>query len=373
MKVKSLLLTVIVLAALAAALVWLRSNRGADNSAQDPRVGKPVVDTQSLQELAALTLSSGTQTVHLDKDDKGVWRVRESDAQPADFSRLARLATQLTEARVIRMVTESDQRMERLGLGQSRLSLTGIGSQSILDLNIGKAAADGGVYVRFGDAGPAYQLSTSIYVEAAAANWVDKTVIDLKPEDVASIAIPDDENGAILKFQREKPGGDWSCAQAPAGKEVNAERLERWLSTLGSLAFMHTAALDSDEVKEAAPYLQKFQITTFDGRAYTITAGQKPEQTLPPEPAPEPPATAAAEDDASPGAAQPPPQPRKIPAGPLVVEYALPAQETGWAAAVGNTAFVVANYYWSQKPKTADLFKDQPAAQPPVPPPPAPE
>jgi hypothetical protein len=325
MKIKYILTAAAVLGALAAALVWTRSGNAGNTAPGDERTGKAPVEPAALQPVDAVVLTSASGTVHLDKDAQGVWRVRESDGQPVDFSRLARLAGQVTDATVLRKVTESPGRIGRLELGTSRVTFSA-GGGPVLDLVLGKAL-DGGTAFRFGDSGPAYLLDTSLFLDTGAANWVDKTVLDLQAEDVASVELPGDDPAAPLRFTRASATAGWTSDQAPAGSAVDGERLNRWLATLGSLRFTRTVPLDGTEFTDAQPHLQRCVLTTFDGGTCTLSIGRKPEQ-------------------------------EEIPAGPVIVQYTLPGGP--WADNAAAIAFVVPDYSFTQKPAPADLFMPAP-------------
>src|SRR5471030_602725 len=103
MKLKPLVLGVALLALLSAVAFWV--NRPPAAPAADPRVGQPLADPAAIARAARLRLTDGGKTVILVRQPDGTWRVPDYFGLTADFSKLSSFVSDLTAAKVQRLVT----------------------------------------------------------------------------------------------------------------------------------------------------------------------------------------------------------------------------------------------------------------------------
>ena len=87
MKIKSIVLTIAVLAALSAVAYF--TTRPTPPPVADARVGQPLVDRTVVEQAAKLRLTDQGKTVTLVRQPDASWKVATSHDFPADFSKLA--------------------------------------------------------------------------------------------------------------------------------------------------------------------------------------------------------------------------------------------------------------------------------------------
>ena len=75
MKVKTLIVSVLVLAALSAVVFYAR--RPGPPASQDTRIGQPMIDRSIVEKAAKLRVSDGGKTITLARQSDGTWLFTE--------------------------------------------------------------------------------------------------------------------------------------------------------------------------------------------------------------------------------------------------------------------------------------------------------
>jgi hypothetical protein len=362
MKLKTLILTVAVLAVLSAIAYW--TNRPPAAAAADPRVGQPLADAAALSRATEVRLTDQGKTVRLVRQADGSWRDASYFDLPADFSKLSGLTGDLAAAKLQRLVTANPERIARLDFNGTRIEFLDPAGQPLWAVNLGRNPDSGGRFVRFGDEAKAYLADFNSPVDADAKGWADATLLALKPDEVRRIEIPFDAGGPVI-VSRTKAADPWTSDRTPAGKTLKADTVASVATTLGSLRFSDTSDPADPLVAAARGHLRPFVLTTFDGKTYTVALGRQPEKKKP-QPAGPPPAPA-------PGAATPPAPADTIPAGPVYAFVTSSDPQAPINRAMAKRAFQIDDYSFTNLPqKPDDLFEGGPAAPTPAanPPPP---
>ncbi len=352
MKLKSLVLVVVVLAALSGVAFWL--NRPPPPPPSDPRVGQPLVETGLIDKAARLRLTDQGKTVELSRGANGSWQDDSYFGLPADFSKLSSFINDLTGAKVDRLVTSNPDRIGRLEFTGTRLALLDAAGKDMWAVNLGKNAEQGGRFVRFGDENKAYLASLNAWLDTDPKGWANATLLDLKADDIASIEVPLDD-AAATTLSRAKKDDPWKAAPLPTGKQLRSDKVAGILSSLGSLRFS-----DSSDPKEAAigaarHHLKTYRLTTFAGKTYTVELGRKPEEKKLKPLAQSPKVDLSFKPGQKPAADAKPPAPEyeTIPAGPVYV-WVSPLPSPSF----GSRAFQVDEYTYTSLPQKAeDLFE----------------
>jgi hypothetical protein len=374
MKLKTLVILVAVLAVLSGIAYW--SNRPSAPAAADPRVGQPLADAAAIAGATQLRLTDQGKTVSLAKQPDGSWRVSSYYDLPADFSKLSSLTSDLTTAKIQRLVTTSPDRIARLEFKDTKIEFLDAAGHSLWSVILGKTPDSGGRFVRFGDEAKAYLTDLNSQIDVEGKDWANAALLALKPDDIAKVEIPFDSGGPIT-ISRAKPGATWAADPAPAGKTVKADTINSLLTSLGALRFSDTSDPADPQVAIARQHPRTFTLTTFDGKRYVIALGRKPEEKKPKPPAP--PASAPAPTPAtsangpaatsspatsadasatppSPDAAAAPPA-DTIPAGPVYVSVSSSDAKDPVNALMGKRAYQLDDYVFTSLPqKPDDLF-----------------
>ncbi len=276
MRLKTLIVAIAVLAALSAVTFFVR--RPAPAAVADARVGQGLVDQATLEKAAKLRLGDQGKIVTLTRQTDGTWRVTNYYDLPADFTKLSGFVGNLTDAKLQRLVTTNTGKIGRLEFKDTKIELLDSAEKPLWSATLGKnAETGGGRYVQFGDEAKAYLTNLSAYLDAEPKNWANAEILSVKPEEIAKIELPFAEGGPVT-FSRAKKDDAWTSDKTPADQRVNAGKLATVLSSVGSIRFSDTTALDDANFAAAKANQRVFKLTTFDNKTVTVALGRKPEE-----------------------------------------------------------------------------------------------
>jgi hypothetical protein len=379
MKIKTLIVTVLVLAVLSLGVYFL--SRPEAPKVADSRITQPLVDRALIEKAAKLKLSEAGKTVELTRQADGTWRVPSYYDMPADFNKLSGFVGNLTDAKIERLVTSNAERIARLEFKDTKIELLDAAGKALLTLVLGKNPETGsGRFVRFGDEQKAYLATLSAWLDTDAKNWANAELINLKPDDIAKVEIPFAEGGPVV-VSRAKKEDPWTAEKAPAGQKVKADKVASVLTSVGAIRFSDTNPLDDPNVAAAKANLRTFKLTTFDNKTVTVAMGRKPEEKKlkPPSASADGKSGPAAlgnlgdlakKDEAKPGEAKKDDKPlapefETIPAGPVFVFITHSDAAAPVNALMQKRAFQVSEYTFTGLPQKADeLFEPAPAPAP---------
>ncbi|MBC7367670.1 MAG: DUF4340 domain-containing protein [Undibacterium sp.] len=390
MKLKSLLLIVAALAALSVVVFIIR--RPASPASTDARQSRPLLDAATADRVAEIRLTEAGKSVILTRDAAGTWHVPAYYDFTADFSKIARFISELTDAKITRLVTTSPDRIARLEFKDTPITLLDSGAKQLWTATLGKSAeTGGGRFLRFGAESKAYLTSLNTYLDLDPKNWANPELLALKPDDITKIEIPFSPaaasagDPASITFTRAKKEDPWTTTSTPAGQKLKPEALTPTLTALTSLRFSETTDLTDANAIAAKANERLFKLETFDGKVIKIALGRKPEEKKIKPPVADAKnglaALGTATDLAKQAAEGKPADPTKpivpefetIPAGPVFVNI---SHSEGAAAPVNvlmqKRAFQIADYTFTSLPqKASDLFEPAairpPAGRAPVP------
>jgi hypothetical protein len=364
MKIRSLVVAVVLLAVLS--VVAYLGNRPVAAPAADPRVGKPLLDPETLGRAAGLSVSDQGKRVDLVRNADGTWRVPSYFDFPADIEKIAHLVQDLNESKVDRFVTSSPDRIARLDFKDSFIALTDASGKEIWNLGFGKTPDSGnGRFVRFGKEPVAYFSGLHVWLDTDAKGWADARLVTVKPDDVASVEIPID-GGPSVSAGRPKKDAPWT-ATSPGGRKLLPDKVASLLTTLTSLHFTDTVDTKDPVAAEAAKFMRTFRLTTFDGKTLTIALGRKPEDKKPKAAAaPEKPDAAAAKPADGAEAPKPAaPEMETVPAGPVFASVSSSDPHAAVNDLMKKRAFQVDEYTFTGLPQKADeLFEAEKTKSP---------
>jgi hypothetical protein len=385
MKLRTLLVSIVVLAALSGAVWFL--NRPEPPPVADKRVGSPLIDRATVEKAAKLRVSDQGKTIVVARQSDGTWRNTSYFDLPADFSKITGLIGNLTDAKIDRLVTSSKERIDRLEFKDTKIELLDASDKEVWAVILGKnPEAGGGRFIRFGSEQKAFVASLNAWLDTEPKNWANSELLNLKADDIAKLEIPFAEGGPIT-ISRAKKDDAWTADKTPDGQKVKADKISSTISSLSNIRFSDTNELSDEKFAAAKDNARAFKLTTFDGKTYSVTLGRKPEEKKLKPPAPTTdgktgPASlgsitdlAKKEGDAKPGEEKKPddkpagPEFETIPAGPV---FAIIGSSD--AAAPINTimtkrAYQISDYTFTGLPQKADeIFEAAPPPAPAAPP-----
>jgi hypothetical protein len=357
MKLRSLVITVVLLAVLSVAAYL--GNRPEPAPPADPRVGKPLLDPDTVSRASDIVVSDQGKLVEVTKGADGTWRVPSYYGLPADMEKISRLMQDLNESKVDRFVTSTPDRLSHLDFKDSGIVLKDSSGKEIWNLVFGKTPDSGnGRFIRFGSEPVAFFSGLHVWLDTDAKGWADARLVTLKPDDVTKIEIPLAGGDPVIA-SRAKKDAAWTAA-APAGQKLSADKVASLLTTLTSLRFTDTVGSKDPAAAEAAGYMRTFKLATFDGKTLTISLGRKPEQKkakAPAAPATGEPVKAKPADGATAA-----PETETIPAGPVFATVSSSDAHSPINDIMTRRAFEVDDYTFTGLPqKPEDLFEAEKA------------
>ncbi len=377
MKIKTLIVSILVLAALSLGAYFAR--RPAAPVVADARVNQPLVDRAVIEKAMKLKIADAGKTVELTRQPDGTWRVPSYYDMAADFNKLSGFVGNLTDAKLQRLVTTNAERIARLEFKDTKIELLDAAGKSLQTLTLGKnAETGGGRYVRFGDEPKAFLTNLSAWLDTEAKNWANAELINLKADDIAKIEIPFAEGGPVI-VSRAKKEDPWVAANTPAGQKVKSDKIASLLGSLGVVRFSDTSALDDANVTAAKANLRTFKVETFDKKVVTIALGRKPEEKKMKPPTEGKTGAAALgnimdlakkEGEAKPGEEKKDDKPlapefETIPAGPVFAIISHSEASAPVNALMAKRAFQISDYTFTGLPQKADeLFEPAPPPAP---------
>jgi hypothetical protein len=373
MKLKTLVVSIVILAVLSA--VAYLGNRPSAPAATDSRIDKTLVDSSAIEKAAKLRLSDQGKTVVLARQADGSWRDESYYDMPVDFSKLSTFVSDLSAAKIQRLVTTSPERLARLEFKDTKIELLDSSDHPLFTLFLGKNADTGGRFVRYEEEPKAYLASLNAWLDSDPKNWADAQLLNVKADEVAKVDVPFDQSPAVT-VSRPKKDGAWTAASTPAGQQVKADKVSSLLTSLGTIRFSDTTDSGDAQAAIAKQHLRVFKLTTFDGKTYSIALGRKPEEKKlkPVEKKPEPPASGAQPAaGAKPAAAEKLAVPEKpaepeydtVPAGPVYTWITSSDAKAGVNALMQKRSFQVDDYTFTGLPQKPDeLFEPAPPPMP---------
>lgn len=359
MKLSRLAIPVVALGALAGVLLLSRKPSAKDAAASDARVGAGLIDSSLLGAATSLRLSGeNNQVATLRKSADNTWVVEEFHNLPIDFEKLTRLTRDLEKAKVSRFVTANPDRVKRLELDKTSLTVTAEGKPE-WKLAIGKNADGGGRFVRFGSDANVYQTDFDAWLDTTARGWAAQELTKFQAGDVRSLelAFPD---GRKAGFSRDAKDAAFKPADGtlPEGATLKADAINTLLGSLGSLRFSEVAANTDEPVTVAREKAVEYTVGLFNGTKLSVKVGRKP---APPAKPAETPAPAADGKPAEAKPAEPAPQP-----GPVYAFVKSSDEKAPINAMMAARAFSIGDWIFNQLPTGPEHFYDKPAAPAPA-------
>jgi len=277
MKIKTLVLIVVALAAISFAVFFM--NRPQPPASQDPRVGKTIIDAKDLESAAKLTLSDQGKSVTIAKNASGNWTVPAYHDFPADFQKLSNFIGELSSAKIEQFVTGRPEKLARLEFKDTKIRLADGADKTLLDVTLGKNAEAGGKFLRYGDEPKGYRTGLNAWLDAEPKNWADTNLVSLKADDVArvEVAFPEGDSVVVSRAKKEDP---FSAEKAPEGQQLAASKITSLISSAGTLRFSETNEVNDPNAVAAKANARTVKFTTFDGKTISVTLGRKPEQKI---------------------------------------------------------------------------------------------
>ena len=274
MKLKTLLIVIAVLAALAAGAYYLNRPAPVAPVPEADAARRPVLDPSvaARAEKILLTTDDG-KSLTLVRASDGAWKVPAYFDFPADFSKISSFIDRLSAAHIDRFITNNPARIAHLEFAGAQVQLFAAAGPAIWSMDLGKNNDTGtGRYVRFGGSPDAFLTDLHLWLDAGAKGWAVTQLTDVPANTVAQLDLPF-ANGSVRKIVRASPTAPWHYADPAEKHELDAAAIDSIVTVLGSLHYGETTALTDPAYLAAKPLLKTYNLTTFAGATVSIALG----------------------------------------------------------------------------------------------------
>ena len=274
MKLKSLLIAILALAALATGAYYLNRPTPAAPVPEADTARRPVLDPSvaARAEKIILTTDDG-KSLTLVRSAEGAWKVPAYYDYPADFSKISSFIDRLSAAHIDRFITHDPARIAHLEFAGAKVELLAATGPAIWSMDLGKNNDTGtGRYVRFGGSPDAFLTDLHLWLDAGAKGWAVTQLTDVPANTVAQLDLPF-ANGAVRKIVRTSPTAPWHYADPAQKHELDTAAIDSIVGVLGSLHYGETTALNDPAYLAAKPLLRTYTLTTFAGATVSIALG----------------------------------------------------------------------------------------------------
>jgi hypothetical protein len=348
MKIKSLSIFVFVLAVLSA-ITWF-INRPAPPPGLDSRTGQALITRDTLAAARSITLKDGGDEVTLTASENGGnWLVSDYYDFPVDFTKLSSLADNLRNAKVVRLVTRSPERMQRLDFGTSAITIDTGWAIPVFNLDVGKTSDNGGRFVRFEEEEKAYLADLSLYLDATPKNWAQSQLLKFQTVDVARLTVGFTDLEDALTIARSDAAATWEVESGQENGGVKSSDVTTLVNRFTSLRYTDTDDVGSEEATSARDHARSLSIELFDGTVYNVDLGRRPA----------PPAEEGPPEDP---AAESPPEPKP---GPVYVFIKSNRGDAPINELMNKRSFKISEYTFTSLPTDAQaLLEPVPEPEP---------
>jgi hypothetical protein len=218
-----------------------------------------------------------TPTLEAKRADNG-WVITDRHNYPADESKLRKLITSLTEAKVLEEKTSNPESYKTLGVedigaagaGGVQLELDGL--KQPIKLIVGKQAQGAqSQYVRRAGEPKSWLINKSIDTSSSADQWLRKDIIDVSADRIQSAEVTVGTGKPYSAAKKTRADADFTVEGLPKGKTLSSPSAADSFATA-------LAGLTLSDVKPASevtdPPSARATIKTFDGLV-TEAAGWK--------------------------------------------------------------------------------------------------
>jgi len=241
--VKRSFLYLAVLTSLALLALWVYTLK-------DDSPDKPVADVLLLPGISGqinavdrveIVTAGNNVVATLLKNETG-WQIEQMGGYRADWPGLQTLLAALAQARVVEAKTDKPEYYSRLGVEDIAAADAGgvLVKLSVDDQTTGvlighQAQSRPGQYVRLQNSAASALVDRRLVVATGLSDWVDATIVDINPAEVAEVEIihPTGERVLVMKISADQT--DFDLAGLPAGREIKSS----WaVNSLGSVFSM---------------------------------------------------------------------------------------------------------------------------------------
>ncbi len=296
-----LLIFLLVIVGLAGLMIY--NKRNDYSGAGNPALGKKLLADFPVNDVARLSIQSGTNHLTLAKKD-GLWRVHERNDYPANYSQISEFLLKLRDLKIGQSEKVGPSQLARFGLtiGEGTNAATQVefkdqNDKAMQSLLLGKkhmrksnrpspfgddmegGGWPDGRYVKTGANGDVVLISDALAnIEPKPDQWLNKDFF--KVEKVRSIAVAFPAATNSWKVSRETETGEWKLADAKPEEKLDSGKTSSLSNPLSSPSFTD---VDTTSKPEQLGMDKPTVVTldTFDNFNYVLKVGTKTNDNYP--------------------------------------------------------------------------------------------
>src|SRR6266581_2794327 len=299
MNRKQLITLLVLVVLIGGACLMLLRNQNKSWEGANPALGKKLLGEFPVNDVGHIVIKQGTNELNLAKKD--VWRVRERNNYPADYSEVSGFLAKLQDLKIVQA--------EKIGPSQlSRLSLTpgpGTNAAVVVDFkdqsdktikslllgkkhmrksdrpspmgDMGEQGWPDGRYVKLANTENVSLVSEPFdRIEPKPEQWLNKDFFKVEKARSIAVSFPNATNS--WKLTRETESGEWKLADPKATEQLDSSKASGVANPLSSPGFTDVASNMKAEGLEKPTVAT---VDTFDNFTYSLKVGQKTNDNFP--------------------------------------------------------------------------------------------
>lgn len=288
-----ILLVLVVIVGVAGLLVRQRSHDSWESNSG--AIGQKLLPNLAVNEIAQITIKSGTAELNLAKRDN-LWRVHERGDYPANFSQISDLLVKFADLKVAQTEDIGPSQLARFellppGNGSASGTLLEMKDQAgktvdsvLLGKKHMKKIAGNSQLGGMGDEGwpdGRYAMTGSDTrklavvsdpldnVQTGPESWLNKEFLSIERPCVIAMQFPEATNS--WKLSRASETNDWALADAKADEKLDVSKISSVTSPFNSASFNDVAPLKDGDTNQTTV----LTVQTFDGFTYVVKIGKE--------------------------------------------------------------------------------------------------
>lgn len=286
----------LVLLAVVGAAGWIAHQRGNQSwQSAASSLGGKLLPKLAVNDIAQITIQSGTNELHLARRDN-LWRVRERDNYPANFSQISSLLLKLADLKIIQ--TED---VEPSQLGQFHLLPPGAGTNTATRIafkdqsgktldtlllgkqhlqqptgnsqfgGMGSEGYPDGRYVMVGAGAKTVDVISDPLddVQTQPTQWLNKQFVSIENPRLITVQFPQATNS--WELTRASTTNEWQLADAKPEEKLDRSKISSVTSPFSSASFNDVAPLKPGGTAKDTV----LKVKTFDGVTYVANIAPK--------------------------------------------------------------------------------------------------
>jgi hypothetical protein len=209
---------------------------------------------EALEEAHGIQLKSGSSEVILQKNAQNRWIIPGYHGLEADPHRLRSLTDAISQSKIQRYVTRSEEKMEQLGLNQYQLILLDADGKTRSSFQWGRNGKNGGNFVKRHGEDAAYLSDLTFSPTFFPIEWSEKRITDLDPTQISQIKLsfPDARDAELVVTRNGTP-----AQYELAVPTDNNEKIDqgKWDSLMRYLPYLRMSSVHS---ADQVPGVQSF-------------------------------------------------------------------------------------------------------------------